>query len=227
MIYVMSDLHGCHEKYIAMLDKIRFSEKDTLYILGDAVDRGDGGIRILQDMMQRKNVIPLLGNHDDWAYKNLRKMKQPPKCGLSKGDLSLLQAWLLDGGEETLRAFLPLSEEEQDRIMTYLSGFGLYKQLEAGGNKFFLAHSVPSKRKMQNLAARKPEDFTFSEPEYEKEYFSDTYIVTGHTPTSFIDPNSRGRIWHGNRHIAIDCGAVFGNPLACLCLDTLEEFYVE
>lgn len=227
MIYVMSDLHGCYEKYIAMLEKIGFSEKDTLYILGDIVDRGDGGIRILQDMMQRKNVIPLLGNHDDWALKILLMLKKPKKETLSKADMSLLQAWLSDGGKPTFTAFAGLSEEEQQNILTYLDSFGLYEELTVGENRFFLAHSVPSKRKMQNLAARKPEDFTFSEPEYEKEYFPDIYIITGHTPTSFIDPNSRGKIWHGNRHIAIDCGAVFGNPLACLCLDTMEEFYVE
>lgn len=226
MIYVMSDLHGCHEKYIAMLDKIRFSEKDTLYILGDAVDRGEGGIKILQDMMQRPNIKPLLGNHDDWALKILRMLKDPQKDGLTETDTSLLATWLSDGGKPTFTAFAGLSEEEQQNILTYLDSFGLYEELTVSDKKYFLAHSVPSKRKMQNLAARKTEDFTFSEPEYEKEYFSDTYIVTGHTPTGFIDRNSRGRIWHGNRHIAIDCGAVFGNPLACLCLDTMEEYYI-
>ena len=40
MIYVMSDIHGCYEKYRQMLDLIRFCEEDTLYILGDVVDRG-------------------------------------------------------------------------------------------------------------------------------------------------------------------------------------------
>ena len=57
MIYVMSDLHGCYDKYISMLEKIRFSEKDTLYVLGDVVDRGDGGMKILQDMMQREGFL--------------------------------------------------------------------------------------------------------------------------------------------------------------------------
>ena len=52
-------------------------------------------------------------------------------------------------------------------------------------------------------------------------------IVTGHTPTGFIDPEYTGQIWKGNNHIAIDCGAVFGNPLGCICLDTMEEIYVE
>ena len=58
-------------------------------------------------------------------------------------------------------------------------------------------------------------------------YFEDMLIVTGHTPTGFIDPEYAGQIWKGNNHIAIDCGAVFGNHLGCICLDTMEEIYVE
>lgn len=41
MTYAMSDLHGRYDLYIKMLEKINFSEGDTLYILGDFVDRGD------------------------------------------------------------------------------------------------------------------------------------------------------------------------------------------
>ena len=50
MIYAMSDLHGCYDKYIKMLEKINFSNNDTLYVLGDIVDRGADGIKILQDI---------------------------------------------------------------------------------------------------------------------------------------------------------------------------------
>lgn len=39
MIYVISDIHGCYDKYIKMLEKIRFSSEDTLYVLGDVLDR--------------------------------------------------------------------------------------------------------------------------------------------------------------------------------------------
>ena len=51
MIYAVSDLHGCYEKYRNMLETIQFRETDTLYILGDVVDRGDGGMKILLDMI--------------------------------------------------------------------------------------------------------------------------------------------------------------------------------
>lgn len=43
MIYVMSDIHGKYDKYIQMLKQIHFSEKDTMYILGDMIDRGGEG----------------------------------------------------------------------------------------------------------------------------------------------------------------------------------------
>ena len=39
MIYVMSDIHGEYEKYLKMLDLIQLSEKDSLFVLGDVVDR--------------------------------------------------------------------------------------------------------------------------------------------------------------------------------------------
>lgn len=56
MIYVMSDLHGCFEEYKRMLEKIDFKESDTLYILGDIVDRGSQSIQILQDKIGRAHV---------------------------------------------------------------------------------------------------------------------------------------------------------------------------
>lgn len=63
MIYVMSDLHGCYEKYVQMLKIIEFNSDDFLYIVGDVIDRGEDGIKILLDMMKRSNIIPILGNH--------------------------------------------------------------------------------------------------------------------------------------------------------------------
>ena len=38
--YVMSDIHGEADRFHAMLEKIEFSADDTLYILGDLIDRG-------------------------------------------------------------------------------------------------------------------------------------------------------------------------------------------
>ena len=69
-------------------------------------------------------------------------------------------------------------------------------------------------------------DIIWGRCDYARQYYKDKYLVTGHTPTYNIDENCKGRIYRQNNHIAIDCGAVFGGTLGCICLDTLEEFYV-
>ena len=120
MIYVMSDLHGCYEKYKGMLDKIHFSEDDTLYILGDIVDRGDSGIKILLDMMQRKNIIPLLGNHDYTAKKLLELLFLENQNYDEEKLVEALKAWCSDGGEPTLKAFTALNSEDKIKVLKYI-----------------------------------------------------------------------------------------------------------
>ena len=39
MIYVMTDIHGCHDLFQEMLRAIHFSYEDDLYILGDFIDQ--------------------------------------------------------------------------------------------------------------------------------------------------------------------------------------------
>ena len=34
MIYAVSDIHGCYRQYKEVLEKIAFSDEDTLYVLG-------------------------------------------------------------------------------------------------------------------------------------------------------------------------------------------------
>ena len=64
MIYIISDIHGLYSRYEKMLEKINFSNDDLLYVLGDVIDRGDRGIDILLDLMEKDNVEMFLGNHE-------------------------------------------------------------------------------------------------------------------------------------------------------------------
>ena len=67
MTYTVSDIHGCYDKYRKLLKKINFGSEDTLYVLGDVIDRGSAGFRILLDMAYRTNVVNLLGNYEAMA----------------------------------------------------------------------------------------------------------------------------------------------------------------
>ena len=227
MIYVMSDIHGNYDKYSRMLKKISFGENDTLYILGDIVDRGKDGIKILLDVAEQKNVIFLKGNHDQQAailLSNLYRLEEE-ECPAEL--IGVYKMWFSDGGDKTLEEYLKLSEEERQTAMAVLKKSVVSKELEVNGRSYLLAHTVPGADRVNEYENWSLEEYILGEPDYETMYFKDKYIVTGHTPTGLIEPDSKSRIWKGNHHIAIDCGCGFGNALGCLCLDTMEEFYVD
>ena len=64
MIYVMSDIHGNLERFESIMRQINLKEEDTLYILGDVIDRYPYGIKLLRKIMKMPNVKMLLGNHE-------------------------------------------------------------------------------------------------------------------------------------------------------------------
>lgn len=228
MIYVMSDLHGCYEKYCRMLQKIQFSDSDELLVLGDVIDRGEGGIAILRDMMERKNVCGFLGNHEYTMTAVLGSLGQKLPAEKIASLQAIFRFWLDDGGAPTFEAWRKLSAKEQSAILDYINGFSLFDEVTLGERVYFLSHAgidpfVPGK----SLFAYEAPDMISGRMDYSKPLFEDNLTVSGHTPTGLIDPASSGRIFRANGHIAIDCGAVFGKPLGCICLDTEEEFYVE
>ena len=226
MIYVASDIHGCFDKYRALLNRLKLKDDDMLYILGDLVDRGDGGIRIILDLISEKNIVCLRGNHDHEAYLLLKSFATRHGEHTVDSLTEAFQLWLSDGGETTFRSFLEIDDVQKKKVLTFLGSLPFRRELEINGKKYHLSHTVPEKEKMLRSDRCRITDFIIGEPDYEKVYFKDTVLVTGHTPTGFIDPDYKGRIWKGNNHIATDCGAVFGNPLGCVCLDTMEEIYV-
>lgn len=51
MIYVCSDIHGLFNRYNTLVNKL--TKNDTLYILGDVIDRGPDGIKIIKDIITK------------------------------------------------------------------------------------------------------------------------------------------------------------------------------
>ena len=39
MQYAVSDIHGCYDKYVELLRRLGLKDSDTLYVLGDMIDR--------------------------------------------------------------------------------------------------------------------------------------------------------------------------------------------
>ena len=232
MTYVIADVHGDYEKYRRMLETIALSEQDTLYVLGDVVDRGPEPIKILQDMMARPNVMPILGNHEFMAAYCLKRLlveiTDESIANLDAGTFQGLQNWFENGGQTTLRQFHALPQEERRDVLDFLCDFSLYEEVTVGGRDYLLVHAgLENFSPDRPLEDYEPYEMLFSRPDYERPYFPDKIVVTGHTSTRSIPGNPRpGRIFKGNNHIAIDCGCGYGGLLGAICLDTGEEFYV-
>lgn len=233
MIYVMSDLHGCYNKYRQMLEKIKLNNNDTLYILGDVIDRGDAGLDILFDIMKKPNVIPILGNHEYMAYTVLKKLnveikEYNYKKHLSAEDIEAYENWMFNGGITTFKQFSKLDKEKRKAIIDFIGDFELYDELEVGGREYLLVHGgVGEFKEEKDIEECNLLEVIWSRCDYSKQYYKNKYLVTGHTPTYRIGKEYEGKIYKKNNHIAIDCGAAHGKPLGCICLDTLEEFYVD
>lgn len=235
MHYVCSDIHGRYDRYAALLAEIDLRPRDTLYILGDVLDRGPDGIKILQNMMVRPNVVPILGNHEFTAAVCLpwllEEVTERALAALDESRLAALQEWLLNGGAPTLQELRGLTAEERQDILDYLGEMELYAQVEAGGRSFVLVHAG-----LGHFAPDRPledyelDELLFDRPRPDRDFWPDRYLVYGHTPTRLLrkqlgEPLS-DRILRRGRQFAIDCGCSFGGKLGCLCLDTLEEYYV-
>ena len=236
MKYVCSDLHGRYDRWSALPEKIDLRPSDTLYVLGDVIDRGPDGCKILLDMMDRPNVIPILGNHEFTAAVCLPwLLEEVTDCSLAHLDdarLAALQEWIANGGGPTLRGLQKLSRAEREDILNYLREMELYAEVQAGGRRFVLTHAgldhfVPEKP-LEDYAL---EDFLFCRPRPSEAFWPDRYLVYGHTPTRLLraqmgKPLSDDILPCGQQ-IAIDCGCGFDGKLGCICLNTMEVFYVE
>lgn len=231
--FVIADIHGEYDKFMEMLKKIRLSDQDTLYILGDVVDRGPHPVRVLRKLMEMPNVVPIVGNHELMAMQCLSFLREEiterSAAGFGRDKLRLLAGWIQNGADPTMKEFRALDREMQSEVLDFMDEFLAYVEITAGGRKYLLVHAgLGDFRPEKRMEEYSLDELVWERPDYGLRYFEDMEVVSGHTPTQLIEGNPRpGYIFRENGHVAIDCGACFrGGRLACICLETGEEFYV-
>lgn len=239
-IYIMSDIHGAYRKFLSILKKINFSDNDFLYILGDVIDRGKDSIPLLLDIMERENVIMLLGNHEYMMYQVYAK-------GYDKDN------WITNGGGITDSQFSKLSEFDKECILDYFYHAPvIIPDLNVNNRTHYLAHSTfldnPKYLKTKTIASLTEREINHVLWKREYPYcrikesiiyekIKDSILITGHTMTKSYfkkSRNNKGNIFFGHQghFIGMDCGcAAYANNnsygrLGCLRLDDKREFYM-
>lgn len=233
MIYVMSDIHGNSARFNSVMEQINLQSDDTLYVLGDVIDRFPDGIRILRKLMGMSNVKMLRGNHE---LMMLRAISVPYEQLTSEEQYMnkyFLRMWYNNGGWVTHDYIKRIRKSVRQEVFDYLQALPLEYDLEVNGVHYKLTHAAPvdlyprferTFHRMEDYVAwvRIPMDY-----KHEGDYI----LIHGHTPTNHYQLNSPTEIWQGYKRINIDCGAGYdcgwseNYRLACLRLDDLKVFY--
>lgn len=233
MIYAVADIHGCYREFLELLEAIDFKDDDEMYILGDMMDKGPDPVKLVQDLMMRPNIYPLLGNHDYAALTVLSKFNteitaENVDTHLSKDDMMSYMYWLQDGGDKTAEQFTKLGSEERQDVLEYLEDCSVYEEVSVNGREYVLVHAgINGFRPEKMMGEYGLADLILHRADYDRKYFEDKFLITGHTPAFKIREDGEPMVYEKNGHIAIDCGCIYGCRLAAYRLDDGKAFYVD
>ena len=189
------------------------------------------------DMARQSNVICLMGNHEAMALDALSYiLSSIQKNGtiiLTEDQSVTVEFWFSNGGKPSLANFLRLNYEQLQIVWEYMGKMMLFKEIEVAGQQFVLLHGgLENFSPNRSLADYAPEEILWFRPEPDTRYYTDKYVIFGHTPVQCLAAGEEGlkkppQIYRKGNLIDIDCGCEFPNGrLACLCLNTMEEIYV-
>ncbi len=192
--YVISDIHGQYDMFLDVLKKIDLKDEDTLYVLGDVLDRGPHPIKVLLKLMEMPNAICLTGNHEYMAVECLSfLLTEVTDLALDELDvktLGNLVTWQYNGAKSTIDEFRELSREMQEEVIEFIKDFSIYEEVCVNGQDYLMVHAglgnfEPSK----DIEDYSLKDIIWDRAEYEKKYYDDKIVITGHTPTQMIEGN--------------------------------------
>lgn len=234
MQYVMSDIHGRYDRYLTMMDKIQFSDKDHLYIIGDAIDRGPDGGKMLLEALTNKNITLLIGNHELMM--------------IEAGDgIEEANRWLNNGAENTIDQLAEMDFQIDDFLSMLVELPVSIPNLTVNEKRYCLVHAYPPKNynnKIQVFNKMNREDVFqsvwsrfFRNPVSDAcaifDQYPETTFIIGHTPVSkcgYANYDEKGlpiiSSCYNGRVINIDCGCASDIRLGCMRLDDGKTFYV-
>ena len=142
MIYIMSDIHGNEGRFDSIMEQINLQPDDTLYILGDVIDRYDGGIRILKKIMKMPNVKMLIGNHEYMMLNAIGHCKDAAD-EIINANYKEQRNWYRNGGRITHQFLKRQRKNVRAEIFEYIRNLPVNIDIELNGIKYKLVHASP------------------------------------------------------------------------------------
>lgn len=210
--YVIPDIHGCINSFIALIEKIKITKEDQLFLLGDYVDRGNNAKAVIDYIMQLQNdgfkIFPIMGNHEEVVLNNF--------------GLEICDEEVVFGKDDDKSRIYNGNNQIERKYFNFISNLPYYIELE----NFLLVHAG------FDFDIDEPFTFTYAMLwvrgwQYNQKSAKNKTVIYGHTPAKLSIIKSEIEI--KSKKIPLDNGCVFyeykdddyGN-LLCLNLNNFE-----
>ncbi len=222
--FVVGDIHGSYKTFLEVIDKSGIDKvKDRLICLGDVADGYPDVRQCFDELLTFKNLILILGNHDQWLKYWFENPSNAPNIWLSQGGNASVASYKTNPSPDTerhlklLKTALPYWVDENNNVFVH-GGFNPYIDLAKqtpyelmwDRNLFkSVALYEHSKEKGFQVIAK---DFIECTDKYNK-------IFVGHTALRGKVPLKFRNLWN------LDTDAGWDGVLTIMNVDT-EEFWV-
>ena len=215
--FAISDIHGCAKTFRKLvLEVLHLSQEDTLFLLGDYINKGPGSKEVIDFIFQLRDkgykVKCLRGNHEQYLIDAFNFF----------GDEI---PFFYRGGKETLESFGANSVKEiPDQYIEFIQALPFYFELE----KYILIHAG------LDFDLEDPYNDNFSMLNIRKmnvdlEKTGGRKVIHGHVPTSYQEIEKSLSLQ--SNHTSIDGGCVYHhihalNHLVALDIQS-EKLYIQ
>jgi serine/threonine protein phosphatase 1 len=208
-LIAIGDIHGCHQEFADLLDKLQLERDDRLVLLGDLINRGPDSCKVL-DLARAHDAISLLGNHE---LRLLKYRRTGDKKLLKEHDLDTYERLRPQDWTYLENMLLTYEERELNTVLVhggFLPGIPWQKQPAEVITRIQVVNDrgEPAKR------ADEPDA-----PAWADLWMGPPFVIYGHTP--------RPEIYKLKWSVGIDTGCVMGGLLTACVLPEKRFFQVK
>ena len=229
--YVISDVHSHKENLDRFLRTT--TAEDTIYCLGDTIDKGEAGFQVFLSMKEDPRITFLMGNHELMMYLFLEAEKmlrsRPGNLRVLDYYYSRRDHWqYYNYGYDTYNDFMTLSRDKREEVFEYFREMPVQLNVEVNGRTFLLVHSKPY--------GDYDIDVCFTDVEEDIDHYvwdrakychvDGKIVITGHNVVSSITREGRVIETDGEWY-DIDCGLAANDAYSRLAALKLDDLTVE
>lgn len=212
---VIGDIHGAHKALVQVLKAAKFDyNNDRLICLGDVADGWTEVPECIEELIKVKNLIYVIGNHDQFMYEWL-------KFGVSP------DIWLNQGGRATRKAYVHRRPELMEKHRDFFNDKPYYFIDETNNLYVHGGINIGTTVKQNTVDDLMWDRSLFYSP---RRVVQHNKVFIGHTPTQVRDSDAPIEIFNV---VCMDTGAGYNGRLSIYdidkeifwCSDNVQDLY--